>query len=686
IYTDAFVECTGLKSVLFDGHVMGPHMFKKCSNLYLVDFNDISVIKAYAFQNCTSLTKINFPSNLTTLESNAFDGCTSLEEVIIPSTVVSKLDRNGNETAVGSYVFTNCTSLKYVRMDNNVLGAYMFENDTALEQVYLKEGLVSIPQYCFNNCTSLKFPNIPSTVTSLGTCAFANCLSLSELVIPNTVQTMGASVFYNVSLTKITLPFVGNQRNSTYTSNLGGNETSSDWNNKYSVYHPYPSHLGYIFGAGDSPFTIGNSYACQTRVFYAHWGSNSAMTLTCYLPNSLKEVVVTDDPTINGEAFYGARMIEKLTIGNATTSIDSRSFYGMYQLKELTVPSICNGGDSYLAHWFLWEHISRYCGCTSDANLRANWYQDTSYVYYVDQNGAVGYIPMALKTINFTNETRIIDYALANLPYLERVNFSNKLTTIGNYAMANSGLTSITIPESVTSMGVSIVANNVNLHTAILNNKIVTTQSFSGCTSLVNVQLNGTEMVIGNKVFENCTGLRQITFGPNVQSMGLEVLAGCSSLELITIANLGIDSNHNLAYLFGSEAVDGMILNTGLDINDQNLVRYLPAGLNIRFIGDNVSSYALNNLISISGVQIDEGVVSIGDYAFANLLIEEIRIPSTAKEIGEYVCYNDSELLVAIIGEKMTVIPPHMFENCVSLVEVLFETDMVVTNYVYVSN
>ncbi|MDE6407089.1 MAG: leucine-rich repeat domain-containing protein, partial [Anaeroplasmataceae bacterium] len=687
IYTDAFVECTNLKSVLFDGHVMGPHMFKKCTSLYLVNFNDISVIREYGFQGCTSLAKLELPSNVTTLESYAFDGCTSLTELIIPSTIVSKKDKDGREIAVGDHVFSNCTSLKYVKMENNVLGTYMFENDTALEQIYLSPTLVRIPEYCFNGCTSLRFPDIPASITEIGSFAFAGCLSLSELVIPNTVQRMGASVFYNVSLTKITLPFVGNQRNATYKYNIGGSGNNTDWNNQYSIYHGYPSHIGYIFGSGDKPYTIGNSYSCSTRVFYAHWGNNSCMTMTAYLPHSLKEVVVTDDPTITGMAFYGARLIEKLTISNVTTSIESRSFYGMYQLKELTVPSICNGGDSYFAHWFLWiDFYGNTCSCTSADYLRAMWYQDGNYVYYVNQNNAVGYVPKALKKINFTNTSTVINYALSGLTELEEVNFADGLTTIGNYAFSNSGLKSITIPSTVTSMGVSIVSGNARLKTAIINSSMITNESFKGCTTLTDVRINGTNVIVGNNVFENCTGLRSIAFGKNVLSVGTATLAGCSSLELLSIANLGIESNHNLAYLFGTIAVTGMVLNTGLDINDQTLTRYLPSGLSVNFVGTEVSSYALNGLTAISGLSIEEGVNSIGDYAFANLTIDEIRFPSTAKEIGEYVCYNNADLTTAIFGEKLTVIPAHMFEECVNLVNVFFETDMQTITYVFVSN
>ena len=627
VFTHTFYDCDNLKSVHFDGSKMATNMFESCDSLYLINFNDVTVIPDNAFKDCISLVSLNLTDKITSIGANAFNGCTSLKELVVPQSVKS----------VGTSAFANCTSLLFVRMDNSVLGTSMFYNCSSLEQIYLHPNTTTIPNNCFENCVKLQFPDIPSKITSIGSKAFAGCRSLTEVVIPNTVTSIGASAFYNVSLTKITLPFVGRDRSTAYYDG----ENSGRYSNYAAAVADlgqFPFHIGYIFSAGNVAYTIGSSYACQSRFFYGHNDSNSAPVMIAHVPNSLKEVVITDDANVSGMAFYGARLIEKLTFTNNTTTINSRAFYGMYNLKELTVPSICNGGDSYFAHWFMYQHLNRFCGCTSDANLTARWYEDANYVYHVNQNGAEGWIPNALNTITFTNVTRLINYSLAFLSSVKTINLPTTLKTIDNYAMYSTGLTSIEVPANVTTAGLYIFGNTP-LVSATLSNNLVASYMFSNCSSLKEVLLVGENMLIKSNAFVNCTGLTQIDFGRNVATIEAGALNGCSGIELISIANLGNATNHNLAYLFGDNE-NGMTAFTGEDING-SITKYMPSNISVIFSGTDIPSYALNGLTNIEAIQINYGIESIGNYAFANLGLVSAYIPSSATSIGDYIFQNN---------------------------------------------
>ena len=89
-----------------------------------------------------------------------------------------------------------------------------------------------------------------------------------------------------------------------------------------------------------------------------------------------------------------------------------------------------------------------------------------------------------------------------------------KVTAIGGYAFqGNSTLTSVTIPEGVTTIEYSALSGCTSL-TSITIPEDVTTISkyaFSGCTSLTNVTIPEGVTYIGNRAFLGCTSLKSVS-------------------------------------------------------------------------------------------------------------------------------------------------------------------------------
>ncbi len=123
-----------------------------------------------AFSCCEALTKAVLPQNLKEITSNLF--CyTAITEIKIPETIRS----------IGSYAFDGCGGLKTVTIPCNTEYAgemaicqAAFRGCTALESVYLQEGVRRIDQEAFQDCTSLKTLEIPESVTSIFYDAFGN--------------------------------------------------------------------------------------------------------------------------------------------------------------------------------------------------------------------------------------------------------------------------------------------------------------------------------------------------------------------------------------------------------------------------------------------------------------------------------------------------------------------------------
>ncbi len=111
--------------------------------------------------------------------------------------------------------------------------------------------------------------------------------------------------------------------------------------------------------------------------------------------------------------------------------------------------------------------------------------------------------------------TAIRERAFYYCSSLESVTIPNSVTSMGNYAFNNCrNLTSVTIGNNVTSIG-----NN----------------AFSYCTSLTSVTIPDSVTSIGNSAFADCSKLASVTIGNSVTSIGNSAFVNCSILESVTI-------------------------------------------------------------------------------------------------------------------------------------------------------
>ena len=92
------------------------------------------------------------------------------------------------------------------------------------------------------------------------------------------------------------------------------------------------------------------------------------------------------------------------------------------------------------------------------------------------------------------------------------------MTKIGNYAFQKSGLTSVSVPGSVTSMGTYVFRNCTALTSATLGEGItvIPSSTFSGCTELAAVTLPDSVTTINSNAFGNCRKLVSLTIRGDV--------------------------------------------------------------------------------------------------------------------------------------------------------------------------
>ncbi|MCQ2340538.1 MAG: leucine-rich repeat protein [Paludibacteraceae bacterium] len=251
-----------------------------------------------------------------------------------------------------------------------------------------------------------------------------------------------------------------------------------------------------------------------------------------------------------------------------------------------------------------------------------------------------------------------------------------RVTTIGNSAFRScSGLTSVTIPNSVTEIGLVAFYNCSDLkktnYTGTIADwcKINFASSYEGCFSNPmyyshNFYINDGEVkdlvipegveAIGDLAFYKCSGLTSVTIGNSVTTIGDGAFGGCTNLRTVyNNSNLNIvkgsTDNGCVAY-YALNVYNGILVGDFIIKHDTLLTAYFGGGGDI-IIPDGIKQIGnkvFDGRSDLTSVTIPNSVTTIGDDAFYKCTgLTSVTIPNSVTTIGEYAfcgCINLEEV------------------------------------------
>ena len=331
---------------------------------------------------------------------------------------------------------------------------------------------------------------------------------------------------------------------------------------------------------------------------------------------------------------------------------------------------------------------------------------------YDFKSGNIYYEISGSNTVAVTNSGSSIGYS-GNIIIPASVTYngsSYSVTSIGNSAFLNcSGLTSVTIPNSVTSIG-ERAFEQCSVTSVAIPNSVTSIEwhAFAGCSGLTSVTIPNSVTFIAYYAFCDCTSLTSIvvesgntvydsrnncnaiiktasneliagcknTIIPNgVTSIGNGAFGGCSGLTSVTIPN----SVTNIGNFPFSNCISltSIVVESGNTVYDsrnncnaiiKTASNELIAGCKNTIIPNSVTSigrYAFDGCSGLTSVTIPNSVTSIGYAAFNGCSgLTSVTIPNSVTSIGRYAFYRCSGLSsVTILNETPPSIDAYTFPN-----------------------
>ena len=271
----------------------------------------------------------------------------------------------------------------------------------------------------------------------------------------------------------------------------------------------------------------------------------------------LKEFNFSNSPftplTVGEGCFEGCDYMGSITLGSNIGSIGSKAFEGCSYLDEVTVLSTTPPGSDVIASdAFQGLNLSTFTLNVPKSALSA--YQADPFWKQFGKIQSIQEYSFQVNGVFYLIDS--MDDRYAKVTYDNEGDYSGdivipsvvespsgslyKIREIYQKAFRNcTGLTSVTLPETVTSIGINCFQGCSSLKSIVLPPGInqIPDDAFNGCSSLESITLPAELYKIFQRSFQGCSSLKAIDFSnsPELYLIGANSFKDCSSLADVTM-------------------------------------------------------------------------------------------------------------------------------------------------------
>lgn len=705
VCTKAFKNVTSLQSVEL---------------AYCFTYGNISTIDASAFEGCVNLTDINLSDKLTTINGLAFYN-TGLTEITVPASLTKITTASAAGKNVGPFAGGVLRKVTFADGVTKSLQG-MFMGTTSLEEVVLPKSLKTIDQNAFKDCSSLKKlsvgksggENVLDTVETINAGAFNGCSSLETLTLKNvakidssdTNRTFGGCMsLKKVSVTGVTT--TDNTGKTTLSTTIG---TSAFKDNKAlkeinldtikTVSQEAFRGCGVADdGTDPATLTLNNVNAIGSLAFYG-CGFKAVQ-----IPRQLTSVATGKIDGVEYGPFAGGKL-ETVSFGTLINTIPDNLCMNTTSLQKIELQSVKASLRTIGKNAFK--------GCTSVEEVTIpKGILTVSNSAFEGCSGLTD-VTIAAKTINAK--------AFAECKNLKAVKMEEGVTTIQGMAFANTQISAVTIPSTLTTAGTTKEGTIekgpfagtmiATVHgqtedsteaqegaTILPETKKIPDNLFLGCTSIIDVQIPETVTEIGQKAFKDASSVENVTFAVNtetgkvkgVEKIGISAFDGCSSLQELVLPETVTE------VLQGAFANEGALVKADMSRTaslkkwdkesfkgDTALAEVvLPTAGGITAIPD--GAFAGCTSLTGENLKIPKNIVTITANAFKESGLKKLYIPNQVTMIGASAFEACKNLEDVHISNNISIISQSTFKNCEKLkkIEIPVKVEKIGTNAFY---
>ena len=575
----------------------------------------VTSIGSYAFRDCTDLTSITIPSTVTRMESYAFGSCSGLTRVNISNLSdwfnITMVNAWSSPLYYAKHLYVNGTEVTQLTIPDgiSVIKDLLFYNCQGLTSVTIPAGVTSIGWSCFNSCTNLTSVtcqgSTPPTIANQAVFDDATYNSVPLTVLKGYKSAYQAASYWNL-FTTINETHYDFVMNGIYYNITGDNTvevTYRDTNyNSYSGSVIIPSNVTYnstiyqVTSISENAFNMSSDLTSVTipstvteigsrafdfcsgltrvnisnlRAWLTIRFAGSAMSNPLYYARHLylngsevTDLIIPEGiQTLGDFLFFRCEGLRNVTIPADVTSIGWSCFNGCINLTSVTClattpPTLDNAGV-FSDEIYNNVPLTVPKGCTSAYQSATYWSQFANIVeaHYDFMVNGIYYNITGDNTVEVTyRDTNFNTYSGAVL-IPSNVTYDGtayRVTGIGESAFSDCrDLTSVTIPSSVTTMGIHAFVRctgltRVNIYSLAAWCKINfrSNADSNPLTFAKHLYVYGSEVTdltipddiqeLGAFVFYNCLGLRTVTIPASVTSIGWSCFSGCTNITKVT--------------------------------------------------------------------------------------------------------------------------------------------------------